>query len=144
MDYEQAKGIMEQHRVAVEGSYGAVKAVASPIQKRLENKTVLRYVDAKVAPEHEVTYELVIFGNPIIVFYPGAFEINDYGWYSRTTHLRLNQYMPAGHSIHSMRLPQLQRIKHISFIKAPSGTYPYNMPMLLPYVGLHQPGKGSY
>ena len=137
MNYEQAKDIMDQHRVAVERSHGAVKAVASPILKRLENRTTLSYIDAKFTKDGAPNYELKLFGNPILVFHPKTFEIHDHGWYSRTTHIRLNQHMPAGHSIYSRHLSQLKGHgpPHISFIKTPYGTYPYNLPLVLSYAG---------
>ena len=135
MDYEQAKHIMDQHRAAVESSHGAVKANASPIRKNLENKTTLNFVDAKLTATREPKYELKLFGNPILIFHREAFVINDHGWYSRTTHERLNQYMPRGFSIYSHRLQYLNKPKTVSFVKTPLGTYPYNMPMTLGYEG---------
>lgn len=135
MDYAQAKDIMDQHRATVESSHGAVKAVASPIRKRLENKTTLSFVDPAISGTFEPTYELKVFGNPILVFHPDTFEVNDHGWYSRTTHERLNQYMPTGFSIYSRRIPYLEDPKTISFIQTPKGSYPYRMPTTLFYDG---------
>jgi len=135
MDYEQAKYIMGQHRAAVEGSRGVVKAKASPIKKNLENSTTLSYIDPHLTSDAAPNYELRLFGNPILVFHPSTFEIHDHGWYSRTTHIRLNQYLPAGHSIYSKHISQLQKPQHISFVKTPHGTYPYNLPLVLNYEG---------
>jgi len=135
MNYEQAKDIMDQHRAAVESSHGAVKANASPIKRNLENKTTLNFVDAKLTATGAPEYELKLFGNPILVFHREAFVINDQGWYSRTTHERLNQYMPRGFSIYSHRVQYLNKPNTVSFVKTPLGTYPYNMPTTLSYAG---------
>lgn len=135
MNYEDAQDIMHRHRAAVESSYGAVRDKASPIRRRLENATTLGFVDEKFTVSCAPEYELRIFNNPIITYRKASFSINDHGWYGRTTHMRLNQYMPHGFGIYTKRIPQLPGIKHVSLVKTPTGEYPYNLPASFTYAG---------
>jgi hypothetical protein len=135
MNYEEAQAIMDQHRATFEQSVGVIRDVASPIRRRLENETTLNVVSEVFTTSCGPEYELRIFNNPIITYRKGSFSINDHGWYSRTTHMRLNQYMPKGFSVRTRRIPRLPGIKHVGLIKTPYGAYPYNMPTAFSYAG---------
>lgn len=132
MNYQQAEIIMEGHRANVVGRKGVIADV-DPDRKKLGNQTYLcRYVADAVHQEH---YGIVLFGNLIIDFYLDFLEINDHWWFGRTTHMRLNEYLPHGFQVWGTRYPYVSKPRPLGFVRTPAGVFPYKMPMTFNYSG---------
>lgn len=131
MDYAEARDLMAAHKHAVETSHGRVGNLARD-RKKLGFRTFLY---RKESPNDETpeTYELQLFNNTIITFAHDSFVINDGGWFSHTTHKRLNEHMPRGFRVHGMTTAW--NAETVGFVSTPKGVYPYNMEMNFTYDG---------
>lgn len=142
MDYASAKDLLEAHATKIRNGHGVV-ARLDPLCKRLANETKLTYVD-KASEGIQLArpaYRIVYFGNPILHFWEGDyFTISDHGWFSHTTHQRLNEYMPRGFSVYGATPSGLdmETRRPLGYIRTPKGTYPYNMPAVFNYDGTPQ------
>jgi hypothetical protein len=145
MDYTSARDLLEEHAAKVRGGHGVV-ARLDPLCRRLANETKLTYVSSasEGIAQPQPAYRVVYFGNPILHFWEqDYFTISDHGWFAKTTHLRLNEYMPRGFSVYGAT-PKglaLEKRRPLGYIRTPNGTYPYNMPAVFRYDGTPQ-GEG--
>ncbi len=128
MDYEKASGVISKHAFRVENSVGIVAQNGDPNAKKLKNRTWLCTGGDG--------YYLELFGKRIIYWQKESFELQDHGFFSRTTHDRFNEYMPRGFRVHGVTYPFLRKVwGPVGMITTPKGTYPYAMPMRFKYDG---------
>jgi|SRR6478609_4737842 len=134
MEYDEARHIMATHKKHVlrANGKGRVGALA-PNLKHLKYRTFLKKVESP-ADDIDETYEIQYFQTTIITLYSHKVVLNDGGWFSHSTHERLNEYMPRGFHAHGRR----PRWYHstVGFVSTPAGTAPYNMPQSFLYNGL--------
>lgn len=141
MDYTSAKDRLEEHAARARASYGIV-AQHSPQRTQLASNTMLLYKEKAseglpsdlAAPAYQVAY----FKNPILHFWEGDyFTISDHGWFAKTTHLKMNEYLPRGFSVYGATPKGLAMVdrRPLGYIRTPNGTYPYNMPAVFRYDG---------
>lgn len=141
MNYEQAEIIMEQHMGNVLDKKGAM-AKHSPTSKKLDSCAWLRHalVARDGLPEvTDVAYQITLFGsngNIILSFHPDYVLLDDHGWFGKTTHAKLNEYMPAGFRVWGTKYNHLSNPRPLGFIKTPAGVFPYSMPMRFSYSGV--------
>lgn len=131
MDYGEARALLATHKSNVESSSGIVGALARD-RKKLEFRTFL-YRKESPNDETSETYELQLFNNTIITYFHDRVVLNDGGWFSWTTHKRLNEYMPKGFSVHGMTTAW--NVETVGFVSTPKGVYPYAMAMEFGYDG---------
>ncbi len=128
MDYEQARALINEHAFRVENSVGIVAQNGDPNAKKLKNRTWL------VTGSNG--YYLELFGKRIIYWKKELFDLQDHGFFSRTTHDRFNEYMPRGFRVHGVTYPFLRKVwGPVGLVTTPKGTYPYAMPMSFKYDG---------
>ncbi len=144
MNYNQAKRIMDEHAANVQRSGGAAAATALPYKKRLKNATWLEREtwDEPLQWERDRSdkvveiYTLSLFRKTIITFSPEHMELEDHGYFSRTTHDRFNEYLPQGFRVWGSTPSQMASVNRpLGYIKTPRGVFPYAMPMTFTYDG---------
>jgi hypothetical protein len=134
MEYKEARDIMARHKANVLKANGKGKVGSLAINlKRLKYRTFLKMVPSP-ADDIDETYEIEYFHTPIITLHSHKVTINDGGWFSHSTHERLNEYMPRGFRVSGAR----PRWYHstVGFIHTPAGTCAYNLPKTFLYSGL--------
>lgn len=138
MDYNSAKELLEGHAARIKNGHGVV-AMLDPSSKRLANETRLTFKDSdsEGLNTSQEAYQVVYFKNPILHFYKDCFAISDHGWFAKTTHMRMNDYMPRGFSVYGYTpVNLLAKRRPLGFIKTPNGIYPYGMPAVFTYAGV--------
>lgn len=134
MEYDEARRIMATHEKNVRKANGKGRIGKLALNlKFLKYRTFLKKVESP-ADDIDETYEIHYFHTPIIKLYSSKVELNDGGFFSHSTHERLNEYMPRGFRVHGHR----PRWYHstVGFVRTPAGTAPYNMPQAFLYNGL--------
>lgn len=147
MNYQDAEAIMDQHMGNVLGKKG-VMAKLSPTSKKLDRCAWLHRKDIDFNGVIQTFYTITLFrkvdksdgsireGNTILTMHPDYVTMDDRGWFSKTTHSKLNEYAPRGFRIWGQRYPYLPgEVRPIGFIKTPQGVYPYCMPFQTDYEG---------
>jgi hypothetical protein len=132
MEYDEARSIMATHKANVLKANGKVGSLATD-RKKLKFRTFL-YRKESPADDIDETYEIHYFHTPIITLYSHKVVLNDGGWFSHSTHKRLNEYMPRGFRVHGSK-PHWYH-STVGFVRTPAGTAPYNMPQSFLYNGL--------
>ena len=132
MDYESAAQLMELH---------ASRARGNKLVKKLKYHTTLR-VTAEIKAdarggvgERFNLYVLKYFDTDIITYHYNHIEIHDGGFFSRSTHDRLNEYMPPGFSVSGATYQELGLHRPLGFLKTPRGEFPYKNRMHFNYEG---------
>lgn len=129
MDYGQAQCLMDEHTRRIHKGGGFLRGL-NQNAKKLKNETwLLRGAQSTGG----LVYVLELFKKPILHFYPDRVELNDHGYFSRTTHDRFNEYLPRGFRVWGQYIPWLKRT--LGFVKTPVGVFPYNMPLRFSYDG---------
>jgi hypothetical protein len=128
MDFTQAVGIIDAHAKRLEQARGIVAAHANPTAKKLGHVTWLEY-------DEDGCYHLRYFKTNILTFWPDHFELNDGGFFSHSTHQKLNEHMPRGFRVYGHTNPKLQLKRPLGFLRTPKGVYPYTMPLSFQYDG---------
>lgn len=133
MNYEEAVGIIDAHAKRLENAKGIVAAHANPNAKKLGHVTWLKL--DQFSDEHVPCYHLRYFDTNILTFHSDHFEFNDGGFFSSSTHKKLNEYMPKGFHVSGVTDPKLQLKRPLGFIRTPHGVYPYTTPLFFQYDG---------
>jgi len=137
MDYEIAKGILEDHQATV-AKYPMMQGRVDPDKRVLCNKTTLHRAEKDEAGidlwDDSIgdTYVVSYFRNPILHFRRSFFTLSDAGWFAKSTHQRLNEFMPRGFQVFG---GTPRGCRTLGYIKSPQGIFPYNMPMSFNYAG---------
>ena len=137
MDYEIAKGILEDHQATI-AKYPMLQGRVSPAIRVLCNQTTLQRVEKDESGidvwDDSIgdTYVVHYFKNPILHFRSSFFTLTDSGWFAKSTHQRLNEFMPRGFQVFG---GTPRGCRTIGYIKSPQGIFPYNMPMSFNYSG---------
>lgn len=134
MEYQEAREIMAKHKHNVENGHGRVASLAKD-KKKLTFRTFLYRKESpnNDTPEH---YEIHYFSTAIITLYHDKVVLNDGGWFSHSTHQRLNEFMPRGFRVSGSYISWLKAT--VGFIHTPAGTHAYAMPFGLRYDGSDQ------
>lgn len=127
MDYSQAEDIIEK---VVEHYQRQDRLVTI---KKLKNATWLKRETEPATDEFMHFYTLELFGKKIIEYHKEYLRINDFGFFSRTTHDRFNEFLPRGFRV-SGYTPMFLR-RPVGFVRTNIGNFPYNMPMCFQYDG---------
>lgn len=137
MDFEEAHSIMEGHASRLEKARGVVAKKARAWAKKLKHETWLEKSSIAGTTEGEPAFEygLRYFKTNILTFHPEYVEINPSSWFSRSTHDRLNEYMPRGFRVYGQTFQELKVRHPLGFIRTPHGTYPYSVPTKFNYDG---------
>jgi hypothetical protein len=134
MEYNEARDIMATHKANVLKANGKGKIGGlAPDRKKLEFRTFL-YRKESPADDIAETYEIHYFQTAIITLHADKVMLNDGGFFSVSTHERLNEYMPRGFHVHGLKAPWYRST--VGFVTTPAGTAPYNMPQEFTYAGL--------
>ena len=131
MEFEEARELMNRHRYNVENGSGKVSALAKD-RKKLKLRTFLYRKESPndETPEH---YEIQYFNTTIIELHHDRVVLNDGGFFSYSTHQRLNEFAPRGFRVSGSYIRWLKYT--VGFIHTPVGTYAYNMPFEASYDG---------
>lgn len=137
MDFEEAHRIMEGHANRLEKASGVVAKKAHVWIKKLKHETWLEKSSIEDTAEGEPAFEygLRYFKTNILTFHPEFVEISPGDWFSRSTHDRLNEYMPRGFRVYGQTFQELGLGRPLGFISTPQGTYPYAIPVRFNYDG---------
>lgn len=133
MEYDEARSIMATHKANILKANGKGKVGSlAPDRKFLKFRT---FLFRKESPADDIaeTYEIHYFQTAIITLYSDKVKINDGGFFSHSTHERLNEYMPRGFRVHGSK-PHWYH-SPVGFIRTPLGTSPYNLPQSFMYDG---------
>jgi len=134
MEYEEARDIMARHKANVLKANGKGKVGRlAPNLKHLKYRTFLKMIPSP-ADDIDETYEIQYFHTAIVTLHSHKVTLNDGGWFSHSTHERLNEYMPRGFRVHGSRPRWYPNT--LGFVRTPAGTVPYNMPRSFTYDGL--------
>ncbi len=133
MEYDEARSIMATHKANILKANGKGKVGSlAPDRKFLKFRTFL-YRKESPADDIDETYEIHYFQTPIITLYSHKVVLNDGGFFSYSTHERLNEYMPRGFRVHGSK-PHWYHTT-VGFVRTPLGTMPYSMPQAFLYDG---------
>lgn len=131
MDYGEAKSLIFTHAHNVRNGHGRV-ANLDPNLKKIAYRTFLKR-QRSASDEVPESYIVEYLGNPIIHFHHDNFIVNDCGWFSYSTHQRLNEFMPKGFRVSGATPRWLG--SPVGFVHTPVGVFPYNMSMRFNYNG---------
>lgn len=124
MDYEEAASIMERHANKVRGGTGIV-STHNHNCKRLKYQTSLRKVEVASVVGRPADYVIRYFNTDIIRFSDDQIEVNDGGFFSRSTLDRFNEFLPAGFRFFGRTFPELKLARPLGFMITPDGIFPY-------------------
>lgn len=130
MDYTKASDIITAHAERVKNSRGVVATEGNPTAKKLKHRTWLEQ-----DKDSSGGYHLRYFNTKILTFYPLHIEINDGGFFSSSTHQRLNEFMPQGFRVSGCTYPALHLGRPLGFLRTPKGTFPWRTPCSFCYDG---------
>lgn len=131
MDYNEAKSLMATHEYNVRNGRGRVGAL-NPRSKKIAYRTFLKRQESD-NDETPETYVVEYLDSWIIHLKPVHFIINDCGWFSHSTHQRLNEFMPRGFHVSGSTPRWFGR--PVGFVHTPAGVFPYDMAMSFTYDG---------
>lgn len=127
MNYERAKGIIDEHGERVRNGTGVVRK-HNPTAKRLKNQTWLHY-------DKDGHYTLSYFNKNIIEYHLKYVVLNDHSFFSTSTMQRFNEFMPKGFHMSGCTYSAFKLKRPLGFITTPAGTFPYTMPCTYTYEG---------
>ena len=136
MDYNEAARIIAEKNARYAGRKDFQKQAN---HKKLKNATYLAWkavIRGSTWSSGTDCYTVSLFGHSILTLYQEYFVIADWGYFGRSTHDRLNEYMPRGFRVYGQTQELVRAYAHFSGVKrllgylaTPVGVFPFHVPM---------------